>query len=758
MHVSHSGRRAHNVPAELTSFVGRRKELAEIRRLLSVSRLVTLTGPGGVGKTRVALRAATDLRRAFPDGVWLAELASLDDPALVTHAVFDALDLRDQSAHWLVATLSEYLAPKHALIVLDNVEHLLDPCAVLTDALLRSCPEIRILVTSRRPLGIAGEVCLPVSPLPQAEAVRLFEERAVAVVPHFALTPENEASVQQLCQQLDGIPLAIELAAARLTVLSVGQLLGRLRDRFAVLTTGSRTAEPRQQTLRRTIEWSYGLLSLEDRILWHRLAVFAGSFDLDAAEDVCAGDGLPRQAILDQVARLVDQSILVRNEARHQVRYAMLESIREFGREKLRESGDADLRRRHRDYYGQLAAAMQGFAASQVEWFDRLRLEHSNLRAALDYCLNEPGEAYSGMELASSLWLYWETRGRLSEGRRWIEEFLRVNSRPSTARARALWVGGYLAVVQGDVPAAQSLLEESRELSETLGESRSTAFAQHFLGRVLLFQGDLGGSASLTEHAVALHRQAGEEPGLSLALVQLAITRCFQGEPRKAIGHLEESSDISNRFGERWNLSYALWALGFATWLTGGGKEAAEMVARGLRLKHAIDDRVGLPLCVEALAWIAGSLGKEQRAATLLGCAQSAWEAIPSPMPDPFRQYHDACASRARSRLGDDAFLAALGKGAAMEVQDAVNYALEEKATRRAEERRPGPALSLSRREREAASLVAEGLSNRAIAAKLVLSERTVDSHVLNILNKLGLRSRTEIAAWVTKNQNSVPR
>jgi predicted ATPase len=431
MRASRSERGLHNVPAGITSFVGRRQELAEIKRLFSGSRLVTLTGMGGVGKTRLALRVAIDIQRAFPDGVWLAELAALDDPALVTHAMFDALDLRDQSARWLVATLAEYLAPKHALIVLDNVEHLLDACAVLADTLLRSCPELRILVTSRRPLGISGEVSFTVPPLPRLEAVRLFAERAVSVVPGFAVRGENEAPVGQLCKQLEGIPLAIELAAARLNVLSVEQLLVRLQDRFALLTTGSRTALPRQQTLWRTIEWSYGLLSLDDQMLWQRLTVFSGSFDLEAIEQVCAGDHLPPEAVLDQVGRLVDQSILVRDATRNPVRYSMLESIRQFGREKLHESGGADFRRRHRDYYQQLVTAMQPFGASQVQWFDRLGLEHSNLRTALDYCLTEPGQAGTGMELASALWLYWETRGRLSEGRRWIDQFLSSGVGPS---------------------------------------------------------------------------------------------------------------------------------------------------------------------------------------------------------------------------------------------------------------------------------------------------------------------------------------
>jgi len=361
------------------------------------------------------------------------------------------------------------------------------------------------------------------------------------------------------------------------------------------------------------------------------------------------------------------------------------------------------------------------------------------------------------MELASALWLYWETRGRLSEGRRWIDQFLSSGSGPSAVRARALWTAGYLAVVQGDVPSARALLQEGRDLSMALSEDRSAAFSIHFLGRVLLFQENLGGSAALTEHAIVLHRQAGDETGLGFALVQLAITRCFQRRAADAIRLLEESADISNRHGERWNLSYVLWALGFATWLAGRADDAAELELRALRLKRDIDDRVGIPLCIEAMAWIAGSAGKQDRAAALLGCARSALQAIPSPLPNPFRTYHDGCEAQARARLGETAFSAALGKGESMSLQEALSFALEEKAIGPAAETQPRGPSPLSRREAETASLVAQGLSNRAVAAKLMISERTVDSHVLNILNKLGIQSRTEIASWVIRHQDSVP-
>jgi predicted ATPase len=364
-----------NLPAGLTRFVGRRHELTKAKRLLSTTRLLTLTGPGGVGKTRLALQLAAEVQRAFPDGVWLVELAELTEPALLGHTVAEALGLREQSGHWRLATLTDHLTGRHLLLILDNCEHLVDACAVLVDQLLRTCPQLHMLATSRQPLSITGEHILPVPPLPvpdsdqlpppealaRYDAVTLFLDRATSAVPSFRLTADNHAAVARLCQALEGIPLALELAAVRLRALSASQILDRLTDRYALLSAGSRSAPSRQQTLRACIDWSFELCSPAERMLWARLAVFAGGFELDAAEGICSDDQLPREAVFDLVAALVDKSILIREERDAHIRYRLLETIRQYGQEKLREGGElATWRRRHRDWYAELVARPPG--------------------------------------------------------------------------------------------------------------------------------------------------------------------------------------------------------------------------------------------------------------------------------------------------------------------------------------------------------------------------------------------------------------
>jgi non-specific serine/threonine protein kinase len=416
--------RVGNLPVDMTSFVGRRHEVAEVKRLLTASRLVTLTGVGGVGKTRLALRVANEVQRAFPDGVWLVELAALGDPGLVAQTVASALDIRDLSTRRPVTVLTDHLADTQLLLVLDNCEHLLDACAAVADALLRACPGLRILTTSRQALSIAGEHIFTVPPLsvPDAnvpspaealahyEAVTLLIERAAAIAPGFSVTQENHVAVARLCAQLDGIPLAIELAAARLRSLSVDQVAERLESRYRLLTGGSRAAPPRHQTLRALIDWSYELCSEQEKRLWARMSVFAGGFDLMAAESICAGEELNADAILEVVDHLVAKSVLFSEMQDGRVRYRLLETIRQYGRERLTESGqEAGLRLRHRDFYLRLAqqSVSEWCGPGQEAWLARLRIEHDNLRAALDFCMTDPAETQAGLDLASALRFHW---------------------------------------------------------------------------------------------------------------------------------------------------------------------------------------------------------------------------------------------------------------------------------------------------------------------------------------------------------------
>ncbi|MEU9987409.1 AAA family ATPase [Streptomyces sp. NPDC048045] len=473
--------------AELTPLVGRHAETTRVGRLLSTARLVTLTGVGGVGRTRLALRVAGDAGRRFPDGVHVVELASLRDADLLAQSVGGALGLANPGRDGADATeaVAAHLRDRRALLVLDNCEHLVDACARLADTLLRAAPGLRILATGRQALGIAAEQVFPVEPLAVVEpgrghsvrellgcpAVVLFAERATAVRPAFAVGEDNADAVARLVHRLDGLPLAIELAAARLRTLTPAEILDRLDDRFALLTTGSRTAVPRQRTLRELMDWSYDLCDAGERALWARVSVFSGGFDLEGVAGVCCDDALPAATLLDVLDGLVEKSVLTHRDHDGRSRYDMLETVRDYGRERLAESGEPPvLRRRHRDHYLGLTARAQEewFGPRQAEWFTRLRLDHANLRAALEYCLEQPGEAAAGLSLALAPRHYWITAGSLAEGRRWLARLLAATD-PATAplRSRALATDAYLGILQGHGDkAALARLDEALESAE----------------------------------------------------------------------------------------------------------------------------------------------------------------------------------------------------------------------------------------------------------------------------------------------------
>ena len=762
MRTTNPGRGLHHVPAEVTSFVGRRRELAEIKRLLATTRLLTLTGSGGVGKTRLALRTAVDVQRAFPDGVWLVELAPLQDPALVALAVFNSLQLRDQSARWPMATIADYLADKNLLLILDNCEHLLSASAVLADNLLRACPDLRILVTSRQPLGISGEVTLTVPSLSMPdphpglalagltdyEAIGLFADRAAAALPGFRLVAANQQAVIELCRRLDGIPLAIELAAVRLKALSVEQIVGRLDDRFRLLTAGSRTATARQQTLQATIEWSYELLSEPERDLWMRLSIFSGGFDIAAVETVCAAGA--NVDVFELVAGLLDKSILIRDEAFGKVRYRMLETLREFGRERLRQSGqERVLRRRHRDWLQQLMGGEgEWLGVNQSSVFDRLQIEHDNLRAALEFCLNESTEAEAGLGIAAYLWPYWQGRGHLTEGRRWLNTLLERVPETAAIRARGLAAAGNLAMMQGDLNTAIATLEQSRALAERDGNAAVLGFSLQYLGLASMFQGDRARADPLLNEALRIQRAMNDRFAVSATLGMLAMCTLLENQAPRAIALWEESRAISAELGDQWALSYTLWGLGIALWLQDDPVQATAVEKESLRLKRGLEERLGIALCLETLAWLAMSRGDAQRAARLLGAAKANWDATGASLFEAFKTFHAKTEADSDRALGRS-FEGAYQKGVDMPVEVAVAYALEESSRPAPQEVDEAQPPTLSRRELEIAKLVARGLSNKEIATALVLSERTVETHVQNILYKLGFRSRTEVAAWV---------
>jgi predicted ATPase/DNA-binding CsgD family transcriptional regulator len=759
-----AGKPARGLRCELTEFIGRRGELAQVRDVLAGARLVTLTGPGGIGKTRLALQVAAGAGRAFRDGVWLAELTGLRDPGLLVAEVARSLGLPDKSARWAVASLADYLQARQLLLVLDGCEHLADACAVMADALLRGCPELRIIATSRHVLGVAGEVTVAVPPMtvpaegdpagPEEllgyEAVRLFAGRAAAVLPGFAVDKGNGAAVAGVCRALDGIPLAVELAAVRLRSLSPGQILDRLDARFQLLSGGGPAGQPHHRTLQAALEWSYELLTDGEQAMWRRVSVFAGSFDLDAAEAVCAVGRLAAGQIADLIDTLVAKSILLR-EGRGTARYRLLDTIREFGLAKLSGLGnERALRLRHRAYYAALAARQEALGPGRAEWIAALDADHENLRAALRFCLTVPAEAAAGTELACDLWSYWLTHGHITEGRRVLAALLGKLNQTAAVRPRALWVAGYLAQYQGDIPRAQELLEAALSAARTVGDVRAEAYASSFLGWDLYFLGDPDQGYALAQTALRLHQQSADQIGVVLALAQIGFIHLCAGEEPAAADWWAECARQSEASGNAWYHAYSQWGLGVAALLRGDHDGAAQLERAALRAMRHLDDPMGVVLCLDALAWAAAARQEAARAATLAAAAEGAWAAIPATPAGPLAAHHDVALQVARAVLPGAEYRAACAKGSAMDPAEAIAFALGEPARSRPGNGRAGPDQpgQLTHRERDVAALVARGQSNGQIAASLVISVRTVETHVQHIMDKLGCRTRAQIAAW----------
>ena len=757
--------------AEFTNFVGRRDEVATVKDLLGSSRLVTLTGVGGVGKTRLALKVARDVRRAFGGGVWVVELDRLTDAELLAQTVATTLGLRDQPSQWTSEQLADHLADRHMLLVVDNCEHLVQACAELAEVLLRHCPEIRLLATSREALSIPGEAVLVVPPLrspeperlpsveqlAQYDAFRLLVDRAQAIVPSFQITTDNQAALIGICRQLDGIPLAIELAAARFRVLSPEQVLDRLGDRLRLLSPRTRGSLLRQQTMRTSIDWSYGLCSEEERRFWARMTVFVGGFELDAAEGVCADELLPEAEVLDVVAALVDKSVLVRDEWGPVVRYRALESIRQYGEEKLAPEEARLLRSRHRDWYARLVDSVgaEWIGARQVHWIHRLERDHPNLRAALDFSLTATDDAGPALEMAASLKYYWLDRGLLSEGRHWLDRALDHRSCSTSGRARALSVCAWLASLQGDFAVAKAMISESAGIVDQIGDALLEAHTLQARGLRAMLQGDIEDALMSVEQA--LRGFTGKDlTGEAESWMLLTMIHGVSGDPDRAEGCHERGRELTEPRGEVWFRSHSAWALGVAAWRLGDKVRGRALEQQSLRLKHGLDDDLGVACCLEAFGCIETSEGNFERAATLLGAASRLWRGMGTDT-SAFRdldRYHADCVTACTGSLGDKAYEAASAHGADMTRDAAVAFALREQVAVRATER-PSTAV-LTRREQEVAELLAQGLSNKEIAGQLVISQRTAEGHVEHILTKLGFSSRTQVVRWLTE-QSSFP-
>ena len=850
-----------NLPAEPNSFVGRERDLSDLALLLGSVRALTLCGPGGIGKTRLAVRLGWQLGDDFPDGVWLAELAELTDPGLTARQIATVLGIGEEPGQPLAATLVDALRGRQLLLILDTCEHVVDAVADLVRTLIAGCPQLRLVATSREPLRVRGETVWRVPPLalpapavpglaaglqPQhaadeaasPEAVQLFVDRAAAVRPGFSLTAENYSQVLQLCRTLDGVPLAIELAAARIRALSVEQIAGRIDDRFRLLASGDRTAPPRQQTLLAAVEWSYSLLTPDEQVLLRRLSVFSG-WSLEQAEQVCAGDQIGAQDILDLLAALIDKSLVALDEeVGGDARYRLLDTIRQYAAARLSAAGEDDVfRRRHRDHFLNLVEAVTGraFVRGALPWDEQVRLYHrvageqANLRAALGYCL-ETADAEAGLRLCVALRSPWVVQGDVTEGLSWFGRFLSLPAwAPATVRAHALMFGAELAFEHQDYPAAIQRATAAAALHRSC-PGVCLAGALRLLALISLRAGQPAEALDRADAAVAAAVQYADEweQGLALSARATILARAGQfdaaGESYTAalellagnngwgianvltgFGSLARArGDVAGaleRFGSalaifrqidaRTEIARCLAGIGGLELAAGDLTGAAASLASSLELSMAAGQRLGIARGLEAIAALAVARADYEAALRLAGAAAGLRAAL-DPAGPAARRHSDALLAGARQYLDASAAADLMTAGERLSTHEAVAFALSlagapaERAAsvplagalagiprpappglagRRLHPAAPGPAGQrprpagsrppvsvLTAREQEIALLIARGLSNRSIAEQLFISPATAARHVANILGKLGLRSRAQVAVWTAEH------
>ena len=821
-----------NLPAEPNSFVGRERDLAELARLLGDVRALTLCGPGGIGKTRLALRLAVEVVPGFPDGAWLVELADTEDPSLVTRRVAAALGVWEEPDRPLAETVTEALRPRRLLLILDTCEHVVDAIAGLVHQLLAGCPALRVIATSREPLRVRGETVWRVPPLAlpaavgglavgelaQHEAIRLFAERAAAVRPGFALDSGNSGAVLRLCRTLDGMPLAIELAAARVGGLSVEQIAARLGDRFQLLASGDRTAPPRQQTLRAAVDWSYELLTEPEQVLLRRLAVFSG-WNLEMAEQVCAVDAIPQDRVLDLLAALIDKSLVTLDgEVDGNARYRLLDTIRDYAADRLNASGEGqDMRLRHRDHMLRTVEDIveRGFVRGDPPWLERVAMYHrvavverANFLAALASSL-EHGDAEQGLRLCSALRIPWVAYGDVTEGIVWFDRFLVLDGDvPPVFRARALSMRADLAFEQQDYATAAEYAQAGLDLCRRTGTPGATG-ALRVLAVVALRSGHHEDALAKIDSGIEAARADRDEWSEGLALAVRATIIARQGRLREAQRVYEDALDVL-RGNNGWGVAQTLYGLGslarargdhdaalahfrnalalyrdvdarpeIARCLAGIGwvalaqgdlEVARSSLTESLELSLAIGQRLAVARGLDAFAMIAVASGDPGRAVRLEGAARALREAVGHVPSALARTNLDDLLESVRGELGPSTAEALFAEGAAMSASQAVKLArgsddgeLPGDAARwgvplqAAAPLSPGGSSALTPREREIASLIARGLSNRGIADELVISPATAARHVANIFTKLGFSSRAQVAAWAAQREPRHP-
>jgi predicted ATPase/class 3 adenylate cyclase len=689
--------RRNNLGTQLSSFVGREREQAEMASLLEQTRLLTLVGTGGVGKTRLALHTAAEVLTWYSAGAWLVELAPLTDPRLIPLALAATLHVQERPGATTLETLIDHLRALSVLIVLDNCEHLVQACAEFAERLLHECPRLTILATSREPLGISGETIWSVRPLglptakdvttaedlAEAEASRLFLERARAAVPQFAFTPENARAIARICRQLDGIPLAIELAAARIRVLSASQIADRLDDCLRLLSAGGRTVLARQQTLRATLDWSHALLTYAEQVLFRRLAVFAGGLGLDAVEMVCQDDTLDSVEALDLLGRLVDKSLVVARTATDgAARYHLLEPVRQYAHGRLIDSMEADpLRRRHAECFLDLAERGDAELGGPhvATWLERLATEHDNLRAALSW-LDAQNERDMALRLAAALWRFWQVHGHLTEGRAWLERLVEAGGEMTPARARALVGAGALAWRQHDTRMAILRLRQAVQACTAVDERAGLATALKHLGLVAMYAQppDFGEAVRLLEESLAIRRALHDDDGAASCLNDLAVMALHRGELPRAAGLLEQSLELCRALGNDYGLSFVLNSLSAVALDLREYERTAALLDESVRVGVRLNSREGVGCALTRLASLAAVTGRPTRAARLFGAAEKLREVIGAPLSNAEREMYDRYLAPARAQLdpADWATLQAQGEQMSMEV--AITFALDD--------------------------------------------------------------------------------
>ncbi|NKS55582.1 hypothetical protein GS500_23405 [Rhodococcus hoagii] len=745
-----------------------------MRNLLATTRLVTLAGMGGVGKTRLALRIAENLRKKFADDVWIVELDSVSDPRLLVEVIASTVGLREEDEQPLQEVVIDFLSTRKCLLVLDSCERLVDHVANLVGTWLLVCPDLRVIATSREPLDISGEAVRLVPPLSvpdheksvtrngisQYDAVTLFVDRAAVVVPGFTLSEDENSTVAKICARLDGLPLAIELAAARIRTMSPAQILQRLDDRYALLTRNRRTAPTRQQTLRLCIDWSFDLCSLEEQQVWAHLSVFTGVFGYDAAEAVC-GDAYSSSGFLDIVSSLVDKSILIRDSNGSTVRFHMLETIRQYGREVLRRSGgDIEVRRKHAGWYEKISIELEERWISSLQSLCIFELKNDlpDIREAIEFCLSQISreDVDVGLIIASRLLPFWNFQSLHREALHWICCTLSIaHGVSSQSRIQALHAGAFISTLMRDRSSVDSMISQLHAVVDQYPDPENKALVRYCDGFAAFYFGSLPDAvAELDSAAEELKGDASRIWTYLSAVMQLGWSHVLLGDVNRGIELYEQVLAVTETCGESNLHSTALWAKGVALYLQSDVDRAQDYIKESLRVNRGVRSPVVAALCIETLAWSVDDNRSSDRSAVLLGAAEGIWRHVVAGMYPDLSPRHAECESKARSRLGVQGFEVAFQRGKAMTLDSAVTYALGEKP-------RSGAVSSgetvLTNRERQVANLVAEGLTDKQIAEKLIISPRTVQGHVEHVLTKLGFSTRTQIAAWVVGEARHPP-